>query len=209
MIDPRLEQKDKHEYQLSLYPACNGSTQTALLNLNTSTEYFQQLKPDDFNYVSTAGGVDLVIDSHFYDLTPLNSPRDEVVAELVLPVLHCLVHADEGVNYSVIAVTGLAGHAFESWRNCDTHKTWLKDFLPRDVKNVRIMTYGYDSGLVGSGKCDMRLIDYRRNFIQQLENSRSTAKVCKYLFPATEFVLLLMFIRIGPSFSWGTVWEAS
>jgi hypothetical protein len=25
---------------------------------------------------------------------------------------------------------------------------WLKDFLPQDVKNVRIMTYGYDSSLI-------------------------------------------------------------
>jgi len=84
-IDPSLEQKDKYEYQLTLYPACYGSTQTALLNLHTCTEYFQKLKPDDFNFVSTPGRVDLVIDSHFYDLTPLNSPGDEVVAELVLP----------------------------------------------------------------------------------------------------------------------------
>ncbi|KAF8536358.1 hypothetical protein BDD12DRAFT_290351 [Trichophaea hybrida] len=156
-IDSSLARRDSHEYQLSLYPACYGSTQTALLNLCTCSEYFQQLKPNDFNYVKTSSGTQLVIDSHFYDLTPLNSPGDYVVAD-------------------VVAVTGLAGHAFGSWRNRDTHNMWLKDFLPEDVKYVRIMTYGYDSSIVGGEKSDSRLVDYRRNFIQQLENSRSTAK---------------------------------
>jgi hypothetical protein len=87
---------------------------------------------------------------------------------------------------SVVAVTGLAGHAFESWRNHDTYKMWLKDFLPKDVKNVRIMTYGYNSSLVGSDISDMRLVDYRRNFIEQLENSRSMTEVYKYLSVVTE-----------------------
>jgi hypothetical protein len=82
-IDPSLEQG----CQLWLYPACYGSTQTALLNLRTCTEYFQRLNPNDFNYVSTSDETDLVIDSTFYDLTPLNSPGDEVVAELALPCL--------------------------------------------------------------------------------------------------------------------------
>jgi len=54
---------------------------------------------------------------------------------------------------------------------------WLQDFLPEDVKNVRIMIYGYDSSLTGPARKDLRLLDYRRNFIQQLDYSRSLAKV--------------------------------
>jgi len=80
-IDHSLGRQGAHKYQLSLYPACYGLTQTALLNLCPSTEYFQQLNANDFNYVRTPDGVDLVIDSHFYDLTPLNSSGDEAVAE--------------------------------------------------------------------------------------------------------------------------------
>jgi hypothetical protein len=57
-----------------------------------------------------------------------------------------------------------------------TQQMWLKDFLPKNVENIRIMTYGYDSSLMG-GQGNARLADYRRNFIQQLENSRSSAKV--------------------------------
>ncbi|KAF8535735.1 hypothetical protein BDD12DRAFT_326423 [Trichophaea hybrida] len=59
---------------------------------------------------------------------------------------------------------------------------WLKDFLPKDIKNVRVMTYGYDSSLVGVGRGNTRLVDYRRNFIQQLENARSTVESRPIIF---------------------------
>jgi hypothetical protein len=79
---------------------------------------------------------------------------------------------------SVVAVTGLAGHAFGSWRNRDTHQMWLKDFLPNYIQNIRVMSYGYDSSLVGYKESESGLFDYRRTFIQQLENARSSAEVC-------------------------------
>jgi len=86
-IDPFIEENP----ELSLYPCLDSiQTQTALLNLRTCTEYFQRLKPNDFNHVpilNTGSRGHLVIDSHFYNLTPLNSPEGEVVAELVSPCL--------------------------------------------------------------------------------------------------------------------------
>jgi len=54
---------------------------------------------------------------------------------------------------------------------------WLRDFLPNDVKNIRIMTYGYDSSLIGPIYNSMRMSDYRGNFIQQLKNSRRSVEV--------------------------------
>jgi hypothetical protein len=79
--DPFLESQKP---QISLYPCVDSTqTQTALLNLGTCTEYFQGLISDDFNYLKTSDGTLLVIDSHFYDLTPLNSPEGGIVAELV------------------------------------------------------------------------------------------------------------------------------
>ncbi|KAF8534691.1 hypothetical protein BDD12DRAFT_755570, partial [Trichophaea hybrida] len=75
----------------------------------------------------------------------------------------------------VIAVTGLAGHAYGSWRNRETHQMWLKDLLPYDVQNIRIMSYGYDSSL-GHRKAENRLLDYQRLFIQDIENSRTSVK---------------------------------
>jgi len=110
--------------------------------------------------------------------------------------LRCLAHANVRVIRSVVAVTGLAGHAFGCWRSRDTYKMWLKDFLPADVNNVRIMTYGYDSSLIRGTKSGTRLIDHRRNFIQQLENSRSKAKVYRCW---VGFTLLLTIFRSSES----------
>jgi hypothetical protein len=77
-IDPFL--KDR-KFQLSLFPGCYDLTQTALLNLSTCTEYFQSLKSNESNYKQATDGTLLVIDDHFYDMTPLNVPEGEIIAE--------------------------------------------------------------------------------------------------------------------------------
>jgi len=53
---------------------------------------------------------------------------------------------------------------------------WLRDFLPQDFKNIRIMSYGYNSNLVEK-IVDDGFLDYRRHFIQMLMNARSSAEV--------------------------------
>jgi len=187
-IDPSL--KDR-KFQLSLFPGCYDLTQTALLNLSTCTEYFQSLKSNESNYKQALDETLLVIDDHFYEMTPLNVPEGEIVAEyypisnpphLQLSISSCfplppnLPDADfKRLVCSVVAVTGLAGHAFGSWRSRKTRDMWLKDYLPEDIKHIRIMTYGYNSSLVEGN--DVRLSDHRRHFIQQLENCRISAEV--------------------------------
>ena len=50
---------------------------------------------------------------------------------------------------SIVAVTGLAGHAYGSFSSPTQSQMWLRDFLPVDLEarghKVRILTYGYDS----------------------------------------------------------------
>jgi hypothetical protein len=77
----------------------------------------------------------------------------------------------------VVAVNGLGSHAFGSWTSHDTGKMWLKDFLPDDVKGIRIMTYGYNTNLY-DGETDIDFLDYRRNLLQMLGNARRTIPVC-------------------------------
>jgi hypothetical protein len=91
------------KYQLTLHPACSGPTQTALLRLDTYTEYFGSFErnTEKYVYVSRADDsseVHLRVDNHFYDLTPLNTPRGEIVAELVLPL------SDLCLNVKIIIV---------------------------------------------------------------------------------------------------------
>jgi hypothetical protein len=63
---------------------------------------------------------------------------------------------------------------------------WLKDFLPEHFKNIRIMTYGYDSGIIKSSGSNpsSSLSDYRRSFIEELEKSRASDKV--FGFPSVQ-----------------------
>lgn len=79
---------------------------------------------------------------------------------------------------SIVAVTGLAGHAYGSWKSRKTQKMWLQDFLPiePDIRRVRIMTYGYNTKLI-EDTIDDGMVDYRRHFIQQLTNSRDSPEV--------------------------------
>ncbi|KAL9091410.1 MAG: hypothetical protein Q9165_004796 [Trypethelium subeluteriae] len=87
------------------------------------------------------------IDDNFYGLTPLNSPEQPILAD-------------------VIAVTGLAGHAFGSWA-CSPHQMWLRDFLPKDLKNIRVLIYGYNSQLREAHSRSL-LGDHVRMFKQRL-----------------------------------------
>jgi hypothetical protein len=100
-IDPDLRNQKP---QLSLYPACCGSSQTALFELN-STKYFRKLRPNESTYkrVFPASKTDatLTIDSHFYGLTPLNTPDKQIIAELVAS---CLPKPNSSANRGLIAV---------------------------------------------------------------------------------------------------------
>ena len=97
--------------------------------------------------------------------------------------------------HSVIAITGLGGHAFDSWRSRIATKRpidrpmWLRDFLPQQFPNARIMTYGYGSGLKGS--YGGNITGYRRSFIQCLQNCR---RQCPVRFCLTKLPCYMLII---------------
>jgi protein SERAC1 len=50
----------------------------------------------------------------------------------------------------IVAVHGLNGHYLRTWsaRGPDgAQVNWLRDFLPKQIPNARIMSYGYNSAL--------------------------------------------------------------
>ena len=51
---------------------------------------------------------------------------------------------------SCIAITGLGGHPFGSFKERDGQHMWLRDSLPTDLPHARVMLYGYDTQLHGS-----------------------------------------------------------
>jgi hypothetical protein len=71
--------------KLSLFPACSGRTQTALLRLDPlmCSEYFRRIDSTQEQYELIEGDPDiyLVIDKHLLGLTPLNTPGDDAIVE--------------------------------------------------------------------------------------------------------------------------------
>ena len=190
------------------------STQTALLHLSECTSYFTfEPKQEKHKIINENGRkIHLVLDKHFYDLTPLNRAEEPIEMELVNPqkgaiqMLTC--------TYSVIAITGLAGHAFGSWRSrIATERPidrpmWLCDFLPERFPNARIMTYGYDSSLKEPNIAN--LTDYRRGFIQCLENYRHNCPVSLCLTATIQHAYRFSVLyRNAPLSLSGTVWGGS
>ena len=78
-------------------------------------------------------------------------------------------------TFSIIAVTGLAAHAFGSWAH-SAQNMWLRDYLPRDISNARVLIYGYPSQLHGNISRSI-LSDHSTNMIQRLLTMREMAKV--------------------------------
>jgi hypothetical protein len=80
--------------------------------------------------------------------------------------------------FSIIAVTGLAGHAYGSWRSREQNQMWLRDFLPADLEDLkpRIFTYGYDSALKGSTSTGS-IHQFGRLFLSLVNSARLNEKV--------------------------------
>lgn len=50
---------------------------------------------------------------------------------------------------------------------------WLRDFLPVDIPNARILTHGYDSAVLASS-CTASIDDYAKDFLGALRTWRKT-----------------------------------
>ncbi|KAI0010398.1 hypothetical protein F4779DRAFT_616681 [Xylariaceae sp. FL0662B] len=76
-----------------------------------------------------------------------------------------------GAKVDVVAVPGLASHAIGSWKSPSSNDVWLRDYLPTDVPNIRVLLYGYDTTLL---KSDSRqsIEDMGRLFLESLKAFR-------------------------------------
>jgi protein SERAC1 len=53
------------------------------------------------------------------------------------------------MRQSIVAVHGLNGDPIKTWTTDKSKKLWLNDpeMLPKQLKNARILTYGYDASV--------------------------------------------------------------
>ena len=88
------------------------------------------------------------------------SPRRDVIRVRDVGLTVLFEPQDGTASADVVFVHGLQGHPWKTWRfkeandsklsrvfnkRARTRAFWPNDFLPDDVSNVRIFTYGYDS----------------------------------------------------------------
>ncbi|KAJ4267004.1 hypothetical protein NW762_003102 [Fusarium torreyae] len=99
---------------------------------------------------------DISFDQHFFGFTQLYTPQ-----------------SDAPVTADIIAITGLDGHAYGSWRGKgNLGRMWLRDFLSKDLPCCRTMIYGYNSKLSSHG-IDT-IMDYGRELIEELKKVRNS-----------------------------------
>ncbi|KAF9641127.1 hypothetical protein BFW01_g486 [Lasiodiplodia theobromae] len=93
---------------------------------------------------------DLRLDIDFHGLTPLHS------------------HDDAECDLEVVALSGLNGHAFGSFKQRGGDFMWLRDDLARSLPGARIYIYGYASEMQGSDSFQT-LADLGLTFQEELE----------------------------------------
>jgi hypothetical protein len=79
-------------------------------------------------------------------------------------------------GHSLVAVHGLNGTARKTWTDRESGKFWLEDFLPNAFPSVRVMTFGYDSGLAFR-RSKAGVENFARDLLNRLRAVRNTSEV--------------------------------
>ncbi|KAH8745732.1 Alpha/Beta hydrolase protein [Hyaloscypha finlandica] len=78
-------------------------------------------------------------------------------------------------DIDIIAVHGLGGHWERTWKDSETNKVWLRDFLPLQLRdsniNPRVFSYGYDSSVAFS-RSITDINDVADDFLDRLSHVR-------------------------------------
>ncbi|KAK5215750.1 hypothetical protein LTR47_009949 [Exophiala xenobiotica] len=71
----------------------------------------------------------------------------------------------------IVAVHGLGGNAVNTWTHPKSKKCWLRDFLPQQIPDARIMTFGYNAD-VAFGQSTAEIIDHAKSLLVSLVDKR-------------------------------------
>lgn len=118
-----------------------------------------------------------------------------------MPVMERMLTASLSSG-SIIAVTGLAGHAFGSWKSKNEPHMWLRDFLRQSVPNTRIFTYGYDTKICDS-QSEVSILELGKTLLESIKITRGKDTVRTRIGEKKERIWSLSIVKrkIGHSFS--------
>lgn len=78
---------------------------------------------------------------------------------------------------SIVAVHGLGGDPWSTWTHRETEECWIKDFLPSDIEEARILTYEYQT-TVAVEELAQSILTISKQLLESLETWRSRDPVC-------------------------------
>ncbi|PHH75320.1 hypothetical protein CDD80_2476 [Ophiocordyceps camponoti-rufipedis] len=159
-IDDNLDEKEKQDIKVtvSVIPSCyTDDEMVGLVEFHGRTpDFLSELdkNPSGEWQIVMEDDIDVTFDQHFFGFTQLYPFKSPVTAD-------------------IIAITGLDGHAYGSWRGRgNLGRMWLRDFLAKDLSSCRTMVYGYDSKLSTHGVGT--ILDYGRGLIEEIQKIRDT-----------------------------------
>ncbi|RKK27668.1 hypothetical protein BFJ66_g16550 [Fusarium oxysporum f. sp. cepae] len=153
------EEKSQLSFTATVIPSCyNDLERVALVEFHGGVPGFlSDLVANPLeDWAIEMGDIDINFDQHFLGFTQLYTPKP-----------------DAPVTADIIAITGLDGHPYGSWRGKgNLGRMWLRDFLSKDLPCCRTMIYGYNSKLSSHG-IDT-IMDYGRELIEELKKVRNS-----------------------------------
>jgi hypothetical protein len=70
----------------------------------------------------------------------------------------------------------MGGHAIETWTHPKSNAFWLRDFLPLQIPDARIMTFGYNAA-PAFGPSTSEVIDHAKSLLASLVDKREEPEV--------------------------------
>ncbi|KAF8856809.1 hypothetical protein BDZ45DRAFT_457277 [Acephala macrosclerotiorum] len=83
---------------------------------------------------------------------PLSQDSQEKAPEIENYGMFCFTTRQPTVRQTIdlVAIHGLGGHYNGTWTDANTNQNWLRDFLPEQIPQVRVMSWGYNSAVFGT-----------------------------------------------------------
>ncbi|CAI6057675.1 unnamed protein product, partial [Clonostachys chloroleuca] len=86
-----------------------------------------------------------------------------------------LLFEGENATVDIIAVHGLGSHPIGGFQSKETRAVWLRDFLPNDFPNSRILVYGYGSAITDKDS-KISIEGLARSFLDSYKAFRQTTE---------------------------------
>lgn len=96
-----------------------------------------------------------------------------------------VLHSPPSAVLDVVFVHGLTGSAYSTWLHKGSGKHWPRDLIKNDIKDARIMTFGYDADVAhlwGQAAQD-GIFGYANDLLGKLARKRKSVVCTSYHFP--------------------------